>query len=193
MSDDRPFARSIGRLYERVASHFGDDRAASRIVIASFDSDAQGSVVTLSLAHAACEDGQRVLVIDCDGGDPALSNCVSEQNGAPWPARRRSPARDLDDESGLGEVVVVPLDRGGRLDEELDRLSQYDLVLLYCGSIASAAGVINRWKAADALVVVAEGREVDADLEDKLVAARLEDRCIGVVLTSDEERARKRA
>ena len=56
--------------------HFDGDEGTSRLVVAPFTSDAAGSVVALMLADAACDDGQRVLLVDCDGADSALSRCV---------------------------------------------------------------------------------------------------------------------
>ena len=94
--------------------------------------------------------------------------CISEQKGAAWPESRRFQGRNLREERVRGEVVVVPLDKDGALDAELDRLSHFDLVLLYCGSIASAAAIVNRWNAADAIVLVAKGRELEAGLVEEL-------------------------
>lgn len=193
MSGERSSARRIKTLYDRLADHFDDEQTTSRVAVASCTNDAGGSVIALMLAHAAREDGQRVLLVDCDGSDATLSRCIREQNGAPWPTRRRFLGRVPRDRIVAGDVVLVALNRGRGLDDELERLSQYDLVLLYCGSIGSAAGVVNRWNAADAVVLVAKSLEIDADLLDKLDADNLRDCCIGVVLTPDEEVARKRA
>jgi succinoglycan biosynthesis transport protein ExoP len=193
MRDERLFGRSIRTLYDRLVDHFGEDHATTRIALTSCTRDARGSIIALSLAHAACEDEQRVLLVDCDGADSTLSKCISEQEGTVWPAWRRSPARNPSDERVMGEVVVVPLDRGRSLDRELDRLSDFDLVILYCGSIAATAAIANRWDVVDAVVLVAKGRELDPDLLDELQAAGLGDRCIGAVLAPDEERAKKRA
>lgn len=193
MTDERSFARSIRTLYDRLVDRFEADQTTTRIALASGASDAGGSIIALSLAHAACEDEQNVLLVDCDGADPTLSKCISEQKGAVWPESRRSAGRNLREERARGEVVVVPLDKDGTLDAELDRLTHFDLVLLYCGSIASAAAIVNRWNAADAIVLVAKGRELKAGLVEELQAARLMDLCIGAVLAPDEERATKRA
>ncbi len=193
MSDEPLFARSIRTLYHRLVDRFGEESTTTRIALTSGASDAGGSVIALSLAHAACEDEQHVLLVDCDGADPTLSKCISEQKGAAWPKSRRSAGRSPREEPVRGEVVVVPLDKDGALDAELDRLSHFDLVLLYCGSIASAATIVNRWNAADAIVLVAKGRELEAGLVEELRAARLTNLCIGAVLAPDEERATKRA
>jgi len=193
MRDERLFARSIRALYDRLVDNFGEDQATTRIALASRHSDAGGSLIALSLAHAACDDEQRVLLVDCDGADPTLSKCIAEQKGAAWPARRRIPGGSAPEERVRGEVVVVPLDRGGSLNNALDRLSHFDLVLLYCGSIASAATIARRGDAVDAVVLVDKGRELDPDIVDELKAAKLTESCIGVVLTPDEEPTRKQA
>jgi uncharacterized protein involved in exopolysaccharide biosynthesis len=193
MSDERGSARSVRTLYDRLAYYFEDDQTTSRVAIVSRTSDARGAVITLMLAHAACEGGQRVLVVDCDGADSLLTRCTREQEGVPWPMRRRHPGR-IPRESGIAaDVVVVSLNRGRGLDDELERLSSYDLMLLYCGSLGAAADVFKRSSPADALVLVAKSREIDEDLLDELEAADLGDLCIGMVLTADEEAARKRA
>jgi succinoglycan biosynthesis transport protein ExoP len=193
MRDERLFGRSIRTLYGRLVDRFGEDQTTTRIALTSCASDARGSIIALSLADAAFEDEQRVLLVDCDGADSTLSKCISEQESAAWPGRRRSAGRNPGDERVRGEVVVVPLDRGRSLDRELDRLSDFDLVILYCGSIPATAAIANRWNVVDAVVLVAKGRELDPDLLDELQAAGLADRCIGAVLTADEERAKKRA
>jgi succinoglycan biosynthesis transport protein ExoP len=193
MSDERLFGRSIRTLYDRLVDHFGEDQTTTRIALTSCTRDARGSIIALSLADAACEDEQRVLLVDCDGADATLSKCISEQEGTVWPARRGSNGRNPGDERVSGEVVVVPLDRGRSLDRELDRLSDFDLVILYCGSIAATAAIANRWDVVDAVVLVAKGRELDPDLLEELQTASLADRCIGAVLAPDEERAKKRA
>jgi hypothetical protein len=107
--------------------------------------------------------------------------------------RRRLRGRIQQDDRLEGGVAVVSLNRGRGFDEQWERLSQFDLVLLYCGSIGSAAEILNRWNAADAVVLVAKRLEVDAGLLDEVDAAGLGDRCIGMVLTPDAELARKRA
>ena len=170
-----------------MVDHFGEDQTTSRIALAACGRDVGGSVVALALAHAACEDGQRVLVVDCDEADPTLSKCIAEQKGATWPERRRVQGRDLRNERDQGEVVLVSLDKDGTIDSELDRLSHFDMVLLYCGTIDSTAAIVNRWNAADAIVLVAKGRELDSDIVDELEAAGLANLCIGAVLTSDED------
>jgi uncharacterized protein involved in exopolysaccharide biosynthesis len=193
MAEGRPSARPIKSLYDRLADHFDGDEGTSRLVVAPFTSDAAGSVVALMLADAACDDGQRVLLVDCDGADSALSRCVREQRGTTWPLRERLAGRGAREQRVAGGVMVVSLNRGGGADEELERLSRYDLVLLYCGSIESAADVVDRWDAADAVLLVAKSPEVDENLLDALDANSLRDRCIGIVLTPDDEVARKRA
>jgi uncharacterized protein involved in exopolysaccharide biosynthesis len=193
MSDERLFARSINALYDRVVDHFDEDPTTSRVALTSCTSDAGGSLIALALAHAAHEDGQRVLVVDCDGADSMLARCIAEQRNVLWPTRRRLHGRSSGDDRVAGEVVIVPLDRDGTLDAELDRLSHFDLVLFYCGSIDSTATIVNRWNATDVVVLVAKGPELDPGIVDELKVARIKNRCIGVVLTSDQERERKRA
>jgi uncharacterized protein involved in exopolysaccharide biosynthesis len=173
-----PFADAIRDILVQIESYFGDSEATSRLAVAAVKPGAGASTVAVALAHVAADAGYRVLLVDCHGV--------------------RSPFGDVDDRQSIagrngGELVYLPFPDENRGDESWDDAEGFDLMLLDCGSLNSASYLVNRARAADAVLAVAaissDRKAVVADIQ----AAGLDSCCVGAALTPVAGEARKRA
>jgi cellulose biosynthesis protein BcsQ len=188
-ADDR-YRAAIDALLGEVGAWPGAGNAAPAIAIAAHPSGAGASTIALSLAHAACARGTRVLLIDRDRERSGLTSATDDLRRAPLgePGQIARVARR--DAASGGEVLIAPY--GGRAPLALDaRLkSRFGLILLDCGALASATRALGD---CDALLVVVRGpqdaRDATAALEGRIGAGLAS----GIVRIDSAEPLRKSA
>jgi hypothetical protein len=181
MRVDGPFSRAVADLLAWLHDHFGESDETLRLAIASVRPGAGASTLALSLAHAACDEGLRVLLVDCHGSNSLLA----ERNGGD--------ARIRIDESSGGDISFLPFpDKRGAADD-LDDETDFDLVLLDCGSLPIAGHLINRLNVGDAVLAVDVADSTRESVNAAIEAAGLGRCCVGVALTPTRVEAWRKA
>jgi polysaccharide biosynthesis transport protein len=173
-------------ILDGVLDSLGDVGHAPFIGIVD-DASGAASGLTLALARAACGRGERVLLIDRNENDPALSRSTEDFNTVIL-GRSRQRARILrrDAESG-GEILLVPVlgeasGGGPRLHDT------FDLALVDCGGMREAARFASRTRALDGVLVV-ERRGADLrSVETAVARAGLRSLCMGVAFAPASRR-----
>jgi uncharacterized protein involved in exopolysaccharide biosynthesis len=193
MRANGPFAEAVRGILAELHKYFGDSDGPSRLAIASARPGAGASTFALALAHATCDEGLRVLVADCHGvNSPLAAPSPGTGRGGPSP-RRTDGARPRVDQRSGGEISYLPYpDRRGSA-ADLDTSTDFDLVILDCGSLAAASRLINRSKAADAVFVVDLEDPAPEPIASEIRAAGLAHCCVGVALTPSRGEARRKA
>jgi hypothetical protein len=190
MRADGPFARAVRDLLAKLFDHFGESVVTSRLAIASVRPGAGASTLSLALAHAACDDGLRVLLVDCHGVNSLLA---ARKEGEAPSGRRARDGRVRVDERGGGEISFLPFPDDHGAADDLDEETDFDLVLLDCGSLSTARHLIKRLKAADALLAVDRGDASRETVRASIEAVELDRCCVGVALTPTRGEAWRKA
>lgn len=130
-------------------------------------SDQRGDGATtlaLSLAHAACNAGERVLLVDDDRDEGALTAFASGFKPAPVPGLRQPARRLRRDEASGGEILCLSVGREGDLDEALDAFSDVDLAIVDGGARGRGDRALTRLAGADAVLIATQAGATPRDL-----------------------------
>ncbi|MGD9828059.1 MAG: GumC family protein [Hyphomicrobiaceae bacterium] len=155
----QPFRKSVFRLLHRM-SQASTNGQTSVTLLRSFEPGEGASTLALSLGMAAALTGERVLLVDMDGADPALSGVFTPDLNAakPTPSGRGGPLASIiveDSTSGLEFLPLATLDPGAmdraearRIETEFLKLSsRYDRIIIDGGVFNRRTGSLDpsRW------------------------------------------------
>ena len=130
-----PYRRAIVRLYDCMPGESAIHGAPPFFAVTARKEQSGGSTLALALAMIACDRGDRVLVVDCNGRHPTLAALlpfltpVGQNQGQALKifACRR------DDSSG-GRIMLAAFKPGDILPDRKLLEKRFDLVLLDCGA-----------------------------------------------------------
>jgi hypothetical protein len=97
MDADCPFSRAVDGVLANLHEHFGDADTTSRLAIAPIRPRAGASTLARALAHAARDEGLRVLLADCSNASS------SEGSGGTFEFK---PAGEANEQSGFDLVLL---------------------------------------------------------------------------------------
>jgi len=130
-----PYRRAIVRLYDCMPGESAIHGAPPFFAVTARKEQSGGSTLALALAMIACDRGDRVLVIDCNGRHPTLAALlpfltpVGQNQGQALKifACRR-------DERSGGRLMLAAFKPGDLLPDRRLLEKRFDLVLLDCGA-----------------------------------------------------------
>jgi hypothetical protein len=134
-SRHNPYRRAIVRLYDCMPGESAIHGAPPIFAVTARKEQAGGSTLALALAMIACDRGDRILVIDCNGRHPTLAALlpfltpVGQNQGHALKifACRR-------DERSGGRIMLAAFKPGDLLPDRALLEKRFDLVLLDCGA-----------------------------------------------------------
>ena len=154
MRDDPRYGEAIADLRQHIADRFATALSAPVIAVAARARGAGASTIAVSLAYAACDAGERVLVVDCDYRRPTISAMAKHMRKVIVDASGQVAGVLRRDEASGGEALALPFDEQGRHGLNARLHARFDLVLLDCGPLGMAADLLGEEGGADALIVV---------------------------------------
>ncbi|HMN70622.1 MAG TPA: GumC family protein [Rhodoblastus sp.] len=182
-----PYRAEIDALYDSLLDALGGSGRTPFVVVGGAASGSGASTIALSLAHAACNRGLRVLVLDRNERAPALSDFAEDFEPA-RPHRAGADVRVLRRDRG-GEILLQPIADARRPDEDGTDDGAFDLVLIDAGQFRSAARIARDTRAVDAMVAVARNGSDVARIEDELDRLGLADLCVALAFNSARGRS----
>ena len=138
MRDDGRYAAAMAALRKRIAGRFGAGRSAPVVAIAARTRGDGASTIALSLAYAACSNGERVLLVDCDYRRPSLSALARRMSKVIIDSPGQVASILRRDEKSGGEALMFPFDELGRR-RSIRASTPVRLVVLDCGPLARRA------------------------------------------------------
>jgi polysaccharide biosynthesis transport protein len=149
-----------GAPYRRAMTEFCDavwsgpvNRSVAIIAVGSSAAGAGATTICLSLALAACAQGDRVLLVDCDSNNPKLSSLAAK---LPRATQRFGFKQGLfnfhKDLDGGGEILITRFD--GVWPQERNFRSRFDLILLDCGPMVDDEPDLPPAEDIDAVVMI---------------------------------------
>ncbi len=190
-----PAMRAAGRyraevdvLFDSLLDALGASGRTPFVVVGAAASGSGASTIALSLAHAACNRGLRVLLVDRDVQTPTLSRFAGDFEPAHL-SRSGASVRILR-RDGQGEIVLQPLtdEPTGEVDETRDD-DAFDLVLIDAGQFRSVARVVRDIDSVDAMVAVARNGADVGRVEDDLERLGLAELCVAIAFNSARARS----
>jgi succinoglycan biosynthesis transport protein ExoP len=154
LRDDAGYDAAIKALRRRIAAIGGASRSAPVVAVAARSRGDGATTLALALACSACADGKRALVIDCDYRRPWLSAITQQLRKAIVDAPGQVAGVLSRDGISGGEALALPFDERGRRSLHSGLQAKFDLVLLDCGPLATAAAWLGDEKTANALLIV---------------------------------------
>ena len=182
------YRAEVDVLFDSLLDALGASGRTPFVVVGAAASGSGASTIALSLAHAACNRGLRVLLVDRDVQTPMLSRFASDFEPAHL-SRSGASARILR-RDGQGEIVLQPLtdEPTGEVDETRDD-DAFDLVLIDAGQFRSAARVVRDIDSIDAMVAVARNGADVGRVEDDLERFGLAELCVAIAFNSARARS----
>ena len=181
MRDDPRYGEAIADLRQRVADRFPPARSAPVIAVAARTRGAGASTIAISLAYAACNAGERVLVVDCDYRRPTVSAMAKPMRKVIVDASGQVAGVLCRDDVSGGEALALPLDEQGRHALNARLHARFDLVLLDCGPLGMAADLLGDEGGADALIIVDSSGAVEPRLSLAIERFGMPELDVGVV------------
>ena len=181
MRDNPRYGEAIADLRQRVADRFPAARSAPVIAVAARTRGAGASTIAISLAYAACNAGERVLVVDCDYRRPTISAMAKPMRKVIVDASGQVAGVLCRDEVSGGEALALPLDEQGRHALNARLHARFDLVLLDCGPLGMAADLLGDEGGADALIIVDSSGAVEPRLSLAIERFGMPELDVGVV------------
>lgn len=184
-----PYRAEVDSLYDSLLDALAASGRTPFVLVSGAASGSGASTIALSLAHAACNRGARVLVVDRNARAPALSDYGEAFEPARL-TRSGAPARILR-RDGDGEIVLQPIGadeadgHGQAFDDEA-----FDLVLIDAGPFRSAGRIAREIGAVDAVVAVARNGSDIGRVDEDLDHAGLADLCVALVFNAARRSAR---
>jgi len=190
-----PAMRAAGRyraemdsLFDSLLDALGASGRTPFVVVGGAASGSGASTIALSLAHAACNRGLRVLVVDRNAQAPALSRFAADFE--PATLRRSGASVRVLRKDGDGEIVLQPLaSEAGDEDGETRDDDAFDLVLIDAGQLRGAARVAREIESVDAMIAVARNGADVGRVEEDLDRLGLSDLCVALVFNSARGRS----
>jgi Mrp family chromosome partitioning ATPase len=164
------YSRAIDAIYRDLRARLGRGARAPVVAVVGAGPQAGATTLALSLAHAACNAGERALLIERDGARSELALLAGETRARAAPGLRGSLAvlrgslavLRRHDVSG-GEILCLPGQDEIDVEAALDAAGAVDLVLIDHGAPARADRLLRELRGADGAVLAASP---DADQRD---------------------------
>lgn len=184
------YRAEIDVLFDSLLDALAASGRAPFVVVGGAASGSGASTIALSLAHAACNRGLRVLVVDRNARAPALSDFADDFE--PATLRRSGATARILRRDGDGEILLQPLDADEGPDDGVDHDDDaFDLVLIDAGQFRAAARIARDSRSIDAMVAVARNGADLARVEEELERLGLADLCVALALTEARGRSRR--
>ncbi len=185
------YRMEIDALFDSLLDALGASGRTPLVVVGGAAPGSGASTIALSLAHAACNRGLRVLVVDRNERAPTLSDFADDFEPAPrgGGARARVMRRDGDGEILLQQIYDTGVDTPevGRADPR--GRDDFDLVLIDAGQFRAAARIAREIRAVDAMIAVARAGSDAGRVEDELDRLGLSDLCVALVFDAARGRS----
>ncbi|MCX7900334.1 MAG: hypothetical protein N2444_09685, partial [Methylocystis sp.] len=161
-----PYSESIDEILEHALDPLAESDHPPRIGVAGVAPDAGVTTLVLSLAHAACSRGQRVLIVDYSREAPALTRISERYESEPLPHAAQK-AHVLHRAPGdEGAILVLPIESAPEVEERLNRIAEeFDLTLVDCGSLHQAARLAAHNETIDGVIAVDRATTSFTDIE----------------------------
>ncbi|MFT4096955.1 MAG: exopolysaccharide transport family protein [Rhodoblastus sp.] len=180
------YRAGIDALYDSLLDALDRSDRTPFVAVGAAAAGSGASTIALSLAHAACNRGARVLLVDRNERAPALSEFARDFEH--FRPRDDEGVRILRRDRG-GEILLQPSDDAGRSIASATAEGAFDLVVIDAGQFRSAARIARDMRAVDAMVAVARNGSDAARVEDDLERLGLADLCIALVFNSPRGRS----
>jgi uncharacterized protein involved in exopolysaccharide biosynthesis len=128
------YSRAVEAIYRDVLARAGDGRRTPVVAVVGAGPQAGATTLALSLAHAACNAGERALLIERDEDRSELALLAGEMRARAAPGLRGALYRLRRHEASGGEILCLPGQDRIDVEAALDAAGPVDLVLIDHGA-----------------------------------------------------------
>jgi len=182
-----PYRAEIDAIFDSLLDALAASGRTPFVIVSGAASGSGASTLVLSLAHAACNRGLRVLVVDRNERTPTLSDFAEDFEPVAQP-RGRENMRVLRRDR-KGEILLQPIEGEDMGDRATRDDGSLDLVLIDAGQFRAAARLARESGSIDAMVGVARNGSDVARLEDDLDRLGLSDLCVALAFNAARGRS----
>ncbi|MFV0282117.1 MAG: GumC family protein [Rhodoblastus sp.] len=189
-----PYRAEIDALLDSVLEALGASGRAPFVLLGADAPGVETSILALSLAHAACDRGLSVLIVDRNARAPTLTRFAEDFEHA-YLRRSGADIRVLR-KDGQGEIILQVQNDGTSGEAETDDGAlwrdaahwdddAFDFVFVDGGDLRSAARIARVSRSIDAMIAVARDRADVVRLESDLDRFGLAELCVALAYDAD--------
>jgi uncharacterized protein involved in exopolysaccharide biosynthesis len=162
MRRDNPYSRAVETILADLRESLRDAELTPAVCVLADQPGDGATTLALSLAHAACNVGERVLLIDYDADARALTDFCAGFRTVPARALAQA-AHLLRSDADGGEIICLSFADEIDVDEALEAIGGCDIAILDCGTRPRRGRALTRLEGTDVVLLAMQaGREARA-------------------------------